>query len=204
MASDVSGITSYTNKERELKKMQAEVDLQEQVTRLAQKRLAMKVLEAEMHSASNRSARSCGSMKSPVILSPPLKIHKGAKGSGGPPEDDPNGHDEDPEVDSCPSTVYKPSPSPSPSAPIVEEASTTTSRIELPVNANALNAESLRRLQLFPPQTEELNIATPVLSEMDKERLAQQEFLQAEADAERVRLANEELRLLTIAKGVQK
>ena len=71
MASDVSGITSYTNKERELKKMQAEVDLQEQATRLAQKRLAMKVLEAEIHSASNRFARSCGSMKSPVILSPP-------------------------------------------------------------------------------------------------------------------------------------
>ena len=116
MASDVSGMTSYTSKERELVKMQAEVNLQEEVTRFAQQRLAMKVLEAEIHSASNRSARSCESMISPVILSPPLKIHKGAKGSGGPPEDDPNGHDEDPEVDSCPSTVYKPSPSPSPSA----------------------------------------------------------------------------------------
>ena len=46
MASDVSGVTS---KERELKKLQAEVDLQEQVTRLAQKRLAVKVLEAEIH-----------------------------------------------------------------------------------------------------------------------------------------------------------
>ena len=132
--------------------MQAEVDLQEQVTRLAQKRLAMTVLEAEIHSASNRSARSCGSMISPVILSPPLKMHKGAKGSGGPPEDDPNGHDEDPVDDSCPSTVYKPSPSPS--APIVEEASTTTSRIELPVDVPTLSAESLRRLQLFPPKTD--------------------------------------------------
>ena len=150
MASDVSGVTSYTNKERELKKLQAEVDLQEQVTRLAQKRLAMTVLEAEIHSTSNRSVRSCESMISPVILSPPLKIHKSAKGSGGPPEDDPNGDDEEPEDDSCPSTVYKPSPSPS--APIVEEASTTTSRIELPVDANALRAESLRRLQLFPPK----------------------------------------------------
>ena len=141
-------------------------------------------------------------MISPVILSPPLKIHKSARGSGGPPEDDPNGDDEEPEDDSCPSTVYKPSPSPS--APIVEEASTTTSRIELPVDANALSAESLRRLQLFPPKTEEFNIATPVVSEINKERLAQQEFLQAEADAERIRLANEELRLKTIAKGVQK
>ena len=137
-----------------------------------------------------------------MILSPPLKIHKVANGSGGPPDDDPNGHDEDPENDSCPSTVYKPSPSPSPSAPIVEEASTTTSRIELPVNANTLSEESLRRLQLFPQQTEEFSIATPVQSEMDKMRLAQQEFLQAEAGAERVRLANEELRLIAIAKGV--
>ena len=148
--------------------MQAEVNLQEEVTRLAQNRLAMKVLEAEIHSASNRSARSCESMRSPVILSPPLKIHMAANGSGGPPDDGPNGHDEDPEEDSCPSTVYKPSPSPSPSAPIVEESSTTTSRIELPVNANTLNEESLRRLQLFLQQTEEFSIATPVQSEMGK------------------------------------
>ena len=81
MASDVSGMTSYTSKERELEKMQAEVALQEEVARLAQKRLAMKVLEAEIHNASNRSARSCESMRSPVILSPPLKIHKVANGS---------------------------------------------------------------------------------------------------------------------------
>ena len=198
MASDVSGITS---KEIELKRLQAEVDLQEQVTRLAQKRLAVKVLEAEIHSTSNRSVRSCEYMTSPVIQSPPLKIHK-SKGSGGPPEGDPNGDDEEPGDDSCPSTEYKPSPSPS--APIVEEASTTTSRIELPIDNNDLNAESLRRLQLFPPKAEEFNIATPVVSELSKERIAQQEFLQAEADAERIRLANQELRLKTIAKGVQK
>ena len=38
MASDVS----YTSKERELVKLQAEVTLQEGITRLAQKRLAIK------------------------------------------------------------------------------------------------------------------------------------------------------------------
>ena len=57
---------------------------------------------------------------------------------------------------------------------------------------------------MFPPKTEEFNIATPVVSEINKGRLAQQEFLQAEADAERIRFANEELRLRMIAKGVQK
>ena len=57
---------------------------------------------------------------------------------------------------------------------------------------------------MFPPRLEEFNIATPVVSEINKERLAQQEFLQAEADAERIRLANEELKLIMIAKGVQK
>ena len=57
---------------------------------------------------------------------------------------------------------------------------------------------------MFPPKAEEFNIATPVVSELSKERIAQQEFLQAGADAERIRLANQELRLKTIAKGVQK
>ena len=140
MASDISGVTS---KEIELKRLQAELALEEQVTRLAQKRLAVRVLEAEIHSTSNRSVRSYASMTSPVIQSPPLKIHK-SKGGDGPPEGDPNGDDEGPEDDSCPTTEYKPSPSPSPSAPIVEEASTTTSRIELPIDNN-----ELRRLQLF-------------------------------------------------------
>ena len=93
MASDVSGRTSYTSKEREFMKMQAEVALQEQVTRLAQKRLAMKVLEAEIQSASNRSVQSCDNMRSPDILSPPLKIHKAGNGGGGPPDDGPNGND---------------------------------------------------------------------------------------------------------------
>ena len=162
MASDISGMTSYTSKERELVKMQAEVTLQEEVARLAQKRLAMKVLGAEIQSASNRSVRSCDNMRSPDILSLPLKIHKAGNGGGGPPDDGPNGNDDNPEEDSCPSTVYKPSPSASPTAPIIEEASTTTSRIELPINT--LSEESLRRLQLFPHQAEEFSIHTPVPS----------------------------------------
>ena len=174
-------------------KTQAEVTLQEEVTRLAQKRLAMKVLEAEIHSASNRSVRSCDNMRSPDILSPPLKIHKVANGGGGPPDDGPNGNDDNPEEGSCPSTVYKPSPSASPTATIIEEASTTTSRIELPIDT--LNEESLRRLQLFPQQAEEFSIHTPVPSNAEKMVSAQQEFLQAEAVAERIRLMNQELKL---------
>ena len=79
MASDVSGMASYTNKERELVKLQAEVTLQEEVTRLAQKRLAIEVLGAEMQSTSNRSVRSCD-MRIPGILSPPMKVHKAGNG----------------------------------------------------------------------------------------------------------------------------
>ena len=105
MASNVSGMTSYTSKERELVKLQAEVTLQEEVTRLVQKRLAMKVLEAEIQSTSNRSVRSCDDMRSPDTLSPPLKIHKAGNGGGGPPDDGPNGNDVNQEADSCPSTV---------------------------------------------------------------------------------------------------
>ena len=146
-------------------KLQAEVTLQQEVTRLAQKRLAMKVLEAEIQSTSNRSVRSCDDMRSPDTLSPPLKIHKAGNGGGGPPDDGPNGNDVNQEADSCPSTVYKPSPSASPAAPIIEEASTTTSRIELPVST--LNEESLRRLQLFLHQTEEFSIHTPIASNVD-------------------------------------
>ena len=93
MASDVSGMTSYTGKERELANMQAEVTLQEEITRLARKRLAIKVLEAEIQSStSNRSVRSCDNMRSPDILSPPLKIHEAGNGGGGPPDDGPNGN----------------------------------------------------------------------------------------------------------------
>ena len=73
MASDVSGRTSCTNEEKELVKLQAEVVLQEEVTRLAQKRLAMKTLEAEIQSTSNTSVRS-SVMRSPDIHSLPMKI----------------------------------------------------------------------------------------------------------------------------------
>ena len=193
MASDVSGKTSCTNKERELVKLPAEVVLQEEITRLAQKRLAMKTLESEIQSTSNRSSV----MRSPEIQSPPMKVHKVGNGGGRPPDDDPDGSDISSEHESYPSTVYKPSPSPSPALPRVEDASTTTSRIELPVNT--LNEESLIRLQLFPPQTEELSIHTPAMSSVDpalnaeKMLLAQQEFLQEEADAERIRFMQREL-----------
>ena len=161
-------------------------------------------------------------MRSPDILSPPLKMHKAGNGGGGPPDDGPKGNDVSQEHDSCPSAVYKPSPSASPAAPLIEEASTTTNRVELPVST--LNEESLRRLQLFPPQTEEFSIHTPITSSVDsvhnagKMLLAQQGFLQAEADAERIRLMNQELmldqernkvganqeRLRTVANKVQK
>ena len=132
MASVASGKTSCTDKERRLMKLQAEVVLQEEVTRLAQKRLAMKTLEADIQSTSSRSVRS-PSMRSPEILSPPMKVHRVGNGGGGPPGDNPDGGDVSSEHESYPSTVHKPSPSPSPAPPIVEEASTTTSRVELPV-----------------------------------------------------------------------
>ena len=130
-------------------KLQVEVTLQEEITRLAQKRLAIKALQAEMQSTSSRSVRSCDDVRSPDIQSHPLKIHRAGNGGGGPPGDGPNGNDVNQEEDSCPSTVYKPSPSASPAAPIIEEAGTTTSRVELPVST--LNEESLRRLQMFNP-----------------------------------------------------
>ena len=173
-------------------KLQAEVTLQKEVTRLAQKRLAIKVLEAEVQSTSNRSVRSCD-MRCPDILSLPVEIHKAGNGGGGPPDDGPNANDASQENDSFPSTVYEPSPSASPAAPIIEEASTTTSRTELPIST--LNEESLRRLQLFPHQAEEFSIHTPAASNTEKMVLAQQEFLQAEADAERIRLMSQELKL---------
>ena len=88
-----------------------------------------------------------------------MKKHKAGNGGGGPPDDGPNGNDVSQEHDSCPSTVCKPSPSASPAAPIMEEASTTTSRVELPVST--LNEESLIRLQLFPPKHKSLVSTLP-------------------------------------------
>ena len=130
-------------------KLHAEVVLQEEVTRLAQKRLAMKTLGADIMSTTSRSVRS-SSMRSPEILSPPMKVRRVGNGGGGPFDDNPDGEDMSSEHESYPSTVQMPFPSPSPATPIVEEASTTTSRVELPVST--LNEESLIRLQLFPPR----------------------------------------------------
>ena len=191
-------------KTRILMKLQAEVVLQEEVTRFAQKILAMMTLEADIMSTSNRKVRS-SSMGSPEILSPPMMVHRIGNGGG-----DINGgynpmitltqtEEICSEHESYPSTVHKPSPSPSPAPPVVEEASTTTSRVELPVGA--LNDESLIRLELFPPQVEEFSIHTPAMSSVDpafnaeKMLLAQQEFLREEADAERLRLMQQELLL---------
>ena len=127
-----------------------------------------------------------------------MKVRRVGNGGGGPPEDNPDGEDISSEHESYPSAVYKPSPSPSPAPPIVEEASTTTSRIELPVST--LNEESLIRLQLFPP-LEEFSIHTPAMSNIDpafnaeKMLLAKQELLREEADAERIRFMQQELLL---------
>ena len=128
MASAASGRTSCTDKERNFMKLQAEVVLQEEATRLAQKRLTRKSLEAELMSTSNRSVRS-SAMRGPGIQSPPMKVHRVGNGGGGPPDDDPDWKDISSEHEPYPSTVYKPSPSPFPAPPVVEEASTTTSRI---------------------------------------------------------------------------
>ena len=179
-------------------KLEAEVVLQEEVRRLAQKRLAMKTLEADIMSTSRRSVRS-SSLRSPEILSLLMKIHEVGNGGGGPPDDNPDGEDISSEHESYPSKVYKPSPSPSPAPPIVEEAGTTTSRIELLVST--LNEGSLIRLQLFPPQVEEFNIHIPAMGSVDpafnaeKMLPAQQEFIREEADAERTRLMQQELLL---------
>ena len=48
---------------------------------------------------------------------------------------------------------------------------------------------------MFLQQAEGFSIFTPVQSDAEKMVLAQQEFLQAEADAERIRLMNKELKL---------
>ena len=155
MASVASGKASCTVKEKISEKLQAEVVLQEEVTKLAAKRLAVRTLEADIMSASNRSVRS-SSMRSLDVQSPPTKILRVGNGGGGPPDGDPNPDDGDvgSEHESYPSTAYMPSPAPPPAPPIVEEEIATTSQVELPVNT--LNAESLIRLQLFPPKPKSL------------------------------------------------
>ena len=150
-------------------------------------------------------------MRGPDIKSPPTKIHRIGNGGGEPPNGDPNpdGGDVGSEHESYPSTAYKPSPAPSPASPIIaEEEIVPTRPIELPVNT--INAESLIRLQLFPPQAEEFNIHTPAETQADtafnaeKMLLAQQEFLREEADAERLRLKQQEFLLEREKEGLRK
>ena len=208
MASVASGKTSCTVKEKLLEKLQAEVLFQEEVTKLAAKRLAVRTLEADIMSTSNRSVRS-SSMRSPDIQSPPTKMHRVGNRGGEPPDGDPNpdGRDVGSEHESYPSTVHKPCPAPSPAPPIVEEEGTTTSQVELPVST--LNAESLIRLQLFPPQVEEFNINTPAETQADtalnaeKALPAQQEFLREEVDVERILFMQQEFLLEREKEGLR-
>ena len=80
----------------------------------------------------------------------------------GDPDPDPDDEDEECEIDSCPSTVHKPSPRPDPASPIIgEEEIMPTTQVELPV----LSAEALARHQLLPPETEEFRIHTPAVSQ---------------------------------------
>ena len=58
MASVASGKTSCTVKEKILEKLQAGFVLQAEMTKLAAKRLAVRTLEADIMSTSNRSVRS--------------------------------------------------------------------------------------------------------------------------------------------------
>ena len=71
-----------------LDKLNAKITLQEEVTKLAAKRLAVHALklENEIKSASNRSWRTTSSMRSPDIRRPE-KIAKTSNGDGGPPDD---------------------------------------------------------------------------------------------------------------------
>ena len=74
---------------------------------------------------------------------------------------------------------------------------------------STLNAESLIRLQLFPPQVEEFNINTPAETQADtalnaeKALPAQQEFLREEADAERIRFMQQEFLLEREKEGLR-
>ena len=90
MASIASGRSGYTAKEKNLVKLQAEVKHQEEVTKLATKRLALATLEATSTKGSVRSS----TMRSPDIKEPPTKIHKTLvqiTGNGGwEPQGDPN------------------------------------------------------------------------------------------------------------------
>ena len=216
MASIASGRSSYTAKEKNLVKLQAEVQHQEEGTKLATKRLALATLEADITSTKG-SVRS-STMRSPDVKEPPTKMHKTRVqiiGNGGwKPPDDPNpgpdqqdeGDDED-NTDSCPSTVHKPSPKPDPASPIIGvEEVMPTPQVELPI----LSAEALARHQLLPPEAEEFRIHTPAASlvepahDAEKIYLAQQEFLREEAAAERHRRQQQEILLAQEAERVRR
>ena len=114
MASIASGRSGYTAKERNLSKLQAEIACQEEVTKLATKRLALAALEADMISTKG-SVRS-STMRSPDIKAPPTKIQKtlvqitgngGWEPQGDPnPGPDPSDEGEEDRSDSYPSTVH--------------------------------------------------------------------------------------------------
>ena len=215
MASIASGRSSHTAKERTLVKLQAEVKHQEEVTKLATKRLALATLEADIISTKG-SVRS-STMRSPDIKEPPTKMHKTRVqivGNGGwePPNDpdhDPDHNDEDDEdgTDSCPSTVHKPSPRQDPASPIIgAEEVMPTIPVELPI----LNAEALARHQLLPPETEEFRIHTPAASyiepapDAEKIYLAQQESLREQVAAEKYKLQQQEILLAQEAERIHR
>ena len=157
MASVASGRSSYTAKERNLVKRQAEINHQEEVTKLTAKRLALATLEATGTKGSVRSS----TMRSPDIKEPPMKMHKTLvqiTGNGGwepqgDPDPDPDDEGEEDGIDSCPSTVHKPSPKPDPASPIIDEEEVMpTTQVELPV----LSAEALERHQPHIPKLKSL------------------------------------------------
>ena len=204
MASIASGRSGYTEREKNLVKLQAEVTHQEEVTKLATKRLALATLEATSTKGSVRSS----TMRSPDIKGPPTKIQKtlvqitgngGWEPQGDPnPGPDPSDEGEEDISDSYPSTVHKPSPKPDPASPAIGvEETMPTIPVELPI----LSAEALARHQRQPPEAEEYNIHTPAVSyvesaqDAEKMYLARQEFLREEAAAERNRLQQQEILL---------
>ena len=216
MASVASGRTSYTAKEKNLVKLQAEINHQEEMTKLTAKRLALATLEADITTSTKGSVRSF-TMRSPDIKEPPMKMHKtlvqitgngGWEPQGDPnPGPDPSDEGEEDRTDSCPSTVHKPSPKPDPASPIIDEEEVMpTTQVELPV----LSAEALERHQSLTPETEEFRIHTPVVSHIDaannaeKIYLAQQEFLREEAAAERYRLQQQETLLAQETENVRR
>ena len=147
MASVASGVTSSTKYERELEleKLNAEVILQEEVTKLAAKRLAVQALklENEIKSASSRSWRTTSSMRSPDIRRPE-KIAKINNGGGGPPHNGPDPDDADVKSDSSPLTMTRPSDVASPALVNLDDVlKDVTSRVKPVITTTTLVKESL-------------------------------------------------------------